>query len=182
MKGEYFGGKLSAALGVFKIVQDGVGEKTTRIHPRTGASIYEAKKGVVSKGFELDVNGEITDNISLSMGLTRFNAKDAKGEKYSTDSSRTTANLFAKYGVQNFRMGAGLMYKSKAYTGSGADKIEQDAYTLANVMFGYKIGKNFDVQLNVDNVFNKKYYEGIGANRMVYGEPRIFNISFSYNF
>ena len=116
------------------------------------------------------------------MGLTRFNAKDAKGEKYSTDSSRTTANLFAKYGVQNFRMGAGLMYKSKAYTGSGANKIEQDAYTLANVMFGYKIGKNFDVQLNVDNVFNKKYYEGIGANRMVYGDPRMFNISFSYNF
>jgi len=182
VKGEYFGGKLSAALGVFKIVQDGVGEKTTRIHPRTGASIYEAKKGVVSKGFELDLNGEITDNISLSMGLTHFNAKDAKGEKYSTDSSRTTANLFAKYGVQNFRMGAGLMYKSKAYTGSGANKIEQDAYTLANVMFGYKIGKNFDVQLNVDNVFNKKYYEGIGANRMVYGDPRMFNISFSYNF
>lgn len=49
-------------------------------------------------------------------------------------------------------------------------------------MFGYKIGKNFDVQLNVDNVFNKKYYEGIGENRMVYGDPRMFNISFSYNF
>ena len=75
-----------------------------------------------------------------------------------------------------------MQYKSKIYTGSGTKEIEQKAYALANVMFGYKIGKNFDIQLNIDNVFNKKYYEGIGNNKMVYGDPRIFNLSFTYSF
>nr|WP_291939208.1 hypothetical protein [Campylobacter sp.] len=31
-------------------------------------------------------------------------------------------------------------------------------------------------------MFNKKYYEGIGNNKMVYGDPRIFNLSFTYSF
>jgi len=50
------------------------------------------------------------------------------------------------------------------------------------LMFGYKFAKNFDVQLNIDNLFNKKYYEGIGKNMMVYGDPRTFNLSFNYKF
>ena len=49
-------------------------------------------------------------------------------------------------------------------------------------MFGYKISKNFDIQLNIDNVFNKKYFEGIGNNKMVYGDPRTFNLGFTYSF
>ena len=74
------------------------------------------------------------------------------------------------------------MYKSKIYTGKGASEITQKGYTLANLMFGYKFAKNFDVQLNIDNLFNKKYFEGIGKNRMVYGDPRTFNLSFNYKF
>ncbi|MBS6286417.1 MAG: TonB-dependent receptor, partial [Campylobacter concisus] len=102
------------------------------------------------------------------------------GEKYATDSSRSTANLFAKYEFRDFRVGAGAMYKSKIY--KDADKITQKGYTLANLMLGYKFAKNFDVQLNIDNLFNKKYYEGIGRNMMVYGDPRTFNLSFNYKF
>ena len=182
IKGEYLDGALQASLGVFKIVQDKLGVDTGKINPATNAKIYESGKGVTSKGVELDLNGEITKNLSLSFGATHFNAKDANGEKYATDSSRSTANLFAKYEFMDFRVGAGAMYKSKIYTGKGAGEITQKGYTLANLMFGYKFGKNFDVQLNIDNLFNKKYYEGIGKNMMVYGDPRTFNLSFNYKF
>ncbi len=137
---------------------------------------------MTSKGFEVDVNGEINQNLSLGLGLTHFNAKDADGKKFDTESSRTTANLFAKYSIADFRAGAGVQYKSKIYVGSGANEITQKAYTLANLMFGYRISKNFDIQLNIDNVFNKKYFEGIGNNKMVYGDPRTFNLGFTYSF
>ena len=182
IKGEYLDGALQASLGVFKIVQDKLGINTGKINPATNADIYETGKGVTSKGVELDINGEITKNLSLSFGATHFNAKDANGEKYATDSSRSTANLFAKYEIRDFRVGAGAMYKSKIYTGKDANEITQKGYTLANLMLGYKFAKNFDVQLNIDNLFNKKYYEGIGKNLMVYGDPRTFNLSFNYNF
>jgi len=182
IKGDYFDGALSASFGVFKVVQDKLGARTGQKIPGTTTDAYEAKKGVTSKGFEVDVNGEINKNLSLGLGLTHFNAKDADGKKFDTESSRTTANLFAKYSIADFRAGAGVQYKSKIYVGSGANEITQKAYTLANLMFGYKISKNFDIQLNIDNVFNKKYFEGIGNNKMVYGDPRTFNLGFTYSF
>lgn len=182
IKGEYFDGALSASFGVFKIIQDKLGAKTGLKIAGTTTDAYEAKKGVTSRGFEFDLNGEINRNLSLSFGLAHFEAKDAEGKKFDTEAARTTANLFAKYSIENFRIGTGLQYKSKIYTGSGNNQITQKAYTLSNLMLGYKIGKNFDIQLNIDNLFNKKYFEGIGQNKMVYGDPRMFNLSFTYNF
>ncbi|WP_169752199.1 TonB-dependent siderophore receptor [Campylobacter mucosalis] len=182
IKGDYFDGALSASFGLFRIEQDKLGVDTGRKNSATGESIYEAKKGVTSKGFEIDASGNITKNFTISTGVTHFNAKDAEGKKYDTQSSRTTANLFAKYKIGDFRIGGGLEYKSKIYVESGNTKITQNAYTLANLMLGYNINKNFDIQLNVDNLFNKRYFEGIGANKMVYGDPRTFNLKFSYNF
>ncbi|EDO9794264.1 TonB-dependent siderophore receptor [Campylobacter fetus] len=184
IKAEYFGGALQTSFGLFKIEQDKLAtayEPDIKI-PGTSQSAYIASKGVLSKGFEIDVMGDINSDLSLSFGLTHFKAEDAKGMKYNTEAARTTANLFAKYTIQNLRIGGGILYKSKIYVGSGDRRITQNDYALVNLMLGYKINKNFDIQLNIDNLFDKRYYEGIGANKMVYGDPRLFNLTFSYNF
>lgn len=183
IKGEYFDGRLSASLGVFRIEQDKVGTNTGIKHPTMGHTIYEAKKGVTSNGFELDINGEINRDLSIYFGLAHFEAKDAKGNKHDTDSARTTANLFAKYNIKNFRVGAGAEYRSKVYIDDREfGRITQDGYVLANLMLGYQIAKNFDIQLNIDNLLNKRYYESIGSTVMIHGDPRTFNLKFSYNF
>ncbi|OCL94140.1 TonB-dependent receptor [Aliarcobacter thereius] len=49
-------------------------------------------------------------------------------------------------------------------------------------MAGYKASRNLDFQLNVNNLFDKKYYDGIGANSMVYGEPSNINFNMKYQF
>ena len=69
-----------------------------------------------------------------------------------------------------------------AYAGSGANKITQDEFITTDLMAGYKINKNLDLQLNINNVFDEKYYEGIGANSMVYGDPRNFTLGMKYTF
>ena len=184
IKGEYFDGALQASFGVFKIIQDNVGKATGEQIGSTGEDAYKAVKGVTSKGFELDLNGRVTDNLTLSFGLAHFQAKDASGKKFNTNAARTSADLFAKYEFRDFRVGAGLGYKSKTYIYNADNDvtITQKPYALANLMFGYKIGKNFDIQLNIDNVFDKRYYEGIGSDEMIYGDARTFNLSFTYNF
>jgi len=182
IKGEYFDGDLQASLGVFKIIQDKLGIRTDEYITGTNSYAYRQGRGVTSRGFEADVNGKITDALSLSMGLAHYKAKDADGNIYASDSSRTSANLFAKYEIGTFRIGAGAMYRSKIYSDSPYGRIEQKAYTIANVMLGYKASKNLDVQLNVDNITDKRYFEGIGSNRMIYGDPRTFNLSLTYSF
>ena len=49
-------------------------------------------------------------------------------------------------------------------------------------MARYKINKNLDLQLNVNNIFDKVYYERLGANSMVYGDPRNATLGMKYTF
>lgn len=49
-------------------------------------------------------------------------------------------------------------------------------------MLGYKFDKNFSTQVNVNNIFDKKYYEGIGTSAMAWGAPRNATLSFNYKF
>ncbi|NVJ54549.1 MAG: TonB-dependent siderophore receptor [Campylobacteraceae bacterium] len=179
IKGEYFNGRLNASLSVFRIEQDGIEDDGA---PIGGEQPKKLVDGVTSKGFELDFNGQITENLDLSFGVSNFEAKTADGEKFDTKSSRTTANIFAKYSINKFDIGAGVKYKSKISTGAGVQKIKQDGYALVNLMSSYKIDKNSKIQLNVKNLFDKKYYSGIGVNSMVYGDPRNFTVSYKYTF
>lgn len=182
VKGEYFEGALNASLSLFKIKQDGVAEQKGKQVANPGVDAYIAAEGVTSKGFEIDVNGRITDNLSLAFGLANFEAEDAEGKKFNTQASRTTANLFAKYKINAYSFGGGLQYKSKFHTGTGATRIAQDAYIITNAMAGYTVNKNTSLQLNIDNLFDKEYYEGIGANSMTYGDPRKVTASLKYTF
>jgi outer-membrane receptor for ferric coprogen and ferric-rhodotorulic acid len=181
LKSEYFEGDLNTSLTLFRIEQDGVGEDTGNVNGSL-ESIYEAKDGVVSKGFEIGTSGKVTDNFSLDFGLANFEAKNADGSKFNTNSSRTTANLFGKYTLNDYRFGGGLNYKSKYYTDTSYGRITQDAFITTDLMAGYKVNKNLDLQLNVRNIFDKKYYSGIDVNSMVYGDPRNATLGMKYTF
>lgn len=183
IKGEYFDGHLNTAISVFRIEQDGVGEKIDGVFVKDSTEqAYKSAKGVVSKGVEFTASGKITDDLSLDFGIANFEAKQENGTKFNTDSSRTTANLWAKYTIDDYRFGAGLNYKSKFYTGSGATKITQDDFITTDLMAGYKVNKNLDFQLNINNIFDEKYYDRLGNNSMVYGDPRNFTLGMKYTF
>jgi outer membrane receptor for ferric coprogen and ferric-rhodotorulic acid len=49
-------------------------------------------------------------------------------------------------------------------------------------MLGYKFDENMSMQANVNNIFDKKYYEGIGPNAMAWGDPLNATLSFNYKF
>ncbi|WP_263832616.1 TonB-dependent siderophore receptor [Sulfurospirillum oryzae] len=184
IKGEYFEGRLTTSFSLFKIVQDNVA--TNGIKLLSGEWAYEAAKGVTSKGFEVGASGDLTDRWSLAFGLANFSAEDAKGDKFSTNASRTTMSAFTKYKVNNeLSVGGGLNYYSKFYIGSGTTYIQEGAYSLVNLMAKYQLDKHTELQLNINNLFDKTYYEGVGngpANWYVYGAPRNAMLSMRYSF
>ncbi len=181
IKGEYLDGDLNTSLTLFRIEQEGVAEDSGMVNGNL-ESIYEAKDGVVSKGFEVGVSGNITEKLSLDFGLANFEAKNSDGSDFNTSSSRTTANIFAKYKVNDYRFGAGLNYKSKYYKTSSYGDITQDGFITADLMAGYKVNKNLDLQLNINNIFDEEYYSGLGVNSMVYGDPRNATLGMKYTF
>lgn len=184
LKGEFFEGKLNAAFTVFQTQQDNVAEITGEKITVNGQPVdaYRSVDGVKSKGVEFELDGEILPNWNMSFGVAHFNAKDANDKEVQTTSARTTANLFSKYKLDKWSVGGGLNYKSKTYVDESLGQITQDAYVLTNLMVGYDFDQNIKAQLNLNNIFDEKYYEGLGMNGMVYGAPRNATLTLRYQF
>ena len=183
LKGEFFDKQLNASMSVFLTKQDNVAEIIgTVMDGDEVKNIYGSADGVESKGFEIELDGKLTDKWDMSFGLAHFNAKDADGNKVQTTAARTSANLFTKYTINKWSVGGGLNYKSKTYVDESLGRITQDAYVLTNLMVGYDFNRNIKAQLNINNIFDEKYYEGLGMNGMVYGAPRNATLTFRYQF
>ena len=189
VKGEFLDKRLNAGLSVFRIEQSNAAQAllkadgtNVKVDGTTNENAYYGTDGVVSKGVELNIDGEINDNWGLSFGVANFDAKDAKGDDYNPTNSRTTADVFVKYKSDSWYAGAGLNYYSKIYIGTGAARIDRGDLYLANAMLGYKFDENMSMQANVNNIFDKKYYEGIGPNAMAWGDPLNATLSFHYKF
>ncbi|MEV9616362.1 TonB-dependent siderophore receptor [Aliarcobacter butzleri] len=185
IKGEYFDKKLNAGLTLFRLEQDNVAESINGVFvdgSNGTEQAYKSMKGVTSKGIELEIGGEITDNWDISAGFTHFEAKDANKDKVNTTTPRNNINVFTKYTINDFSFGAGVNWKSKGYSKSDTREITQDAYAVVDLMASYKFNKNLSTQLNINNLFDKTYYIGYGTSSYNYGDPVNGILSLKYKF
>lgn len=61
--------------------------------------------------------------------------------------------------------------------------IEQKAYSLVNLMARYDINKQLSAQLNINNVFDEKYFGMFAAyGAITYGAPRSATLTLKYRF
>jgi outer membrane receptor for ferric coprogen and ferric-rhodotorulic acid len=203
VKGEYFNGALNASAAVFQIDQTNRArqlddQSTCPSYPITACS--EASGLVRSKGFELEIQGALTPSWQLAAGYTYANAKyvrDAdpanKNRRFDTNTPLRQFKLSTLYrlpgALRDWRIGGSVYYQSDIYGkvtqyGSATPyrDARQKAYTLADLVLGYRVNKQFDVQLNINNLFDRTYYKGIGydigwGSVDTYGEPRNFMLT-----
>ncbi|MFC5049822.1 TonB-dependent siderophore receptor [Rubritalea spongiae] len=81
--------------------------------------------------------------------------------------------------LEDFRTGFGVRYVGKNWDGS--DSLHADDYTLFDAMIGYTWG-DVDIQLNINNLFDKEFVATTQGGRSYYGARRTVNLSASYNF
>jgi outer membrane receptor for ferric coprogen and ferric-rhodotorulic acid len=59
--------------------------------------------------------------------------------------------------------------------------IRQEAYTVVKLMSRYEFDKHLSASLNVDNLFDKKYYDNVGFyNGVFWGDPRTVTLSLDW--
>ena len=188
VKADWFNTRLTTSLAIFRIEQDNVASNTYTYMP-SGESIYESLDGVVSKGVEFELNGALTDNWQLTFGATRYIAEDKNGNAVSSDQPRTTMKLFTRYQLPmlpELTVGGGVNWQNKVWTDveggpAGRSRAEQGSYGLVNLFSRYQVTKDFAVQANVNNLFDKEYYDYVGS-YVVYGAPLNVSVSASYDF
>ncbi|GGY49787.1 TonB-dependent siderophore receptor [Pseudoduganella albidiflava] len=204
VKGEYFGGALNAGVALFQVDQ---ANRAKLLTDQSGCvtfpaiSCSEASGLVRSKGIDLELQGSITPGWQVGAGFTYTSTRyvrdsDASkaGTQFDTDTPRQLFKLSTQYqlpGADGWRIGGSLYRQGSIWNdvpvGGGFVKVEQEAYALLDLMASWRVNSRLDVQLNVANVFDKRYYRGIGYDTFwgsvdTYGDPRKVQLTGRYRF
>ncbi|OVZ60590.1 ferric-rhodotorulic acid/ferric-coprogen receptor FhuE [Pigmentiphaga sp. NML080357] len=194
IKGEFLDGRVNASASVFHIKQSNLAQQTTDTVPGTNPpeTAYRAVDGATSKGFELEVTGEVAPNWNVAAGYTHFRAKDADGADVNSLYPRRLLRLFTTYRLpgawSGLTVGGGVNWQGKTYTYAQnplgvIEKVEQKDYPLVSLMARYEFTKQLTGQLNINNLFDKKYYGMFSAySQLTYGAPRNVTVSLKYKF
>ena len=97
--------------------------------------------------------------------------------------------LFTRYQLPMLpalAVGGGLNWQNKVWNAvdggpAGQSRAEQGSYALVNLFSRYQVTNDFAVQANVNNLFDKEYYDYVGS-YVVYGAPLNVSVSASYDF
>lgn len=188
-KWELFDNRLFASGAVFEITQE-----NSTIDVDMGNGMYEVTQAGerVHRGAELALQGNITENFSLSGTGTYLNAEYTKDENYQgnrpADVPEYSASIWSRYQFDyNTDVNLGAIYVGERF-GDAANTFKKDGYTRFDLgvahTFQYDQNLDFVFRFNVENIFDTEYYAGggstnddyaaNGAQNVVAGEGRNF--------
>ncbi|WP_323744587.1 TonB-dependent siderophore receptor [Pseudomonas sp. UFMG81] len=193
LKGEFFDGRLNASLALFEVHQDNLAE-VVRTDPITNRTVYRAIQGAKTRGFELEVAGELTADWHVQGGFTHRVTRDGEGDKISTIEPQDLLRLSTTYrlpGVWNkLTVGGSANWQSKVWKDLASPvaddqtiRYTQSDYLTLDAMARYQVSEQLSVTLNGNNLTDRKYFSNLGFfNGGFYGEPRNYMLTTRYAF
>ncbi|MEM8889642.1 MAG: TonB-dependent receptor [Bacteroidota bacterium] len=184
-KGDFFNNRLSATLAVYFIENKNIliNDITTGLLAQRGAE--------QSQGFEVDINGKIGNNFSITanyayndatitesddeteIGLTKENAPKHAGGLF--------ANYFIDTGLLqglNFNVGTNFVTERNTFERA----LVLPGYNVWDVGASYRVNK-VKLALTFNNIFDKTHWAGgYSFVRLFPGAPRNYVLSISYTF
>lgn len=187
-KAEFFDGRLNASLAYFFKQWKNAYESTGGRTP-AGDTAYRNVTGIMEHGYELEISGELAPGLQ-AQGSYVMNNSELNDTYYGLPKQQfkfdTTYQLPGA--LQHLTIGASTRWQSKISTTTGYNKLQQNAYWISDAMARYRFDQNLSVNLNVNNLFDKKYYSGVNTFDFgeglyyTWGEPRNLNVSVRYDF
>ncbi|CAI3129723.1 putative TonB-dependent receptor BfrD [Acinetobacter oleivorans] len=151
-------------------------------------------------GIELSANGNITDKWAMSAGYTYLDSENtdpgpscsragvctpenaAKGKQL-PNVPKNSATLWTTYKVlPQVTVGAGAFYADKVY-GDAANTKWVPSYVRYDAMARYDVNKNVNLQLNLNNLSDKRYFTKAYASHYATeaeGRSAVLSVNFKY--
>ncbi|MBW7903215.1 MAG: TonB-dependent siderophore receptor [Rhodocyclaceae bacterium] len=199
LKGELFGGRLNTALALYKINRKGTAMRDPT-YPNTpgdlGSSCCYLDSGhQTSQGIETELSGEILPGWQLAAGYTYNDNEDENSRiVFSTTTPKHLFKLWTSYrlsgALASLKVGGGLTAQSKTFVSgttrtfnpasglydgpSTPYKFTESGRALVNLFAEYRFDQHWSAALNINNLFDKRYYQVVGTTDYGnwYGEPR----------
>lgn len=189
-KGEFYGGRLNANTALFLVKRDNLAvlDGGVIVANTLDESAYKAAKGTETKGIDMEISGEVLPGWQLQAGYSHARTEDADGVRQLTQLSMDTFRFWSTYRLpgdwDRLTVGGGVSWNSgtSLYFSSLKARATQDDYTIASLMARYQLTDKLAASLNLNNLFDEKYYSGIGGSVGHYGDPRNATMNLRYDF
>lgn len=151
-----------------------------------------------AKGWEFEAQGSVTKNLSIIATWTSYTNRNPFGQEFRGAAEKAWSALvhyeFGRHSVlDGFSVSLGTDYLSKragddasGQTVAGVNRqptFYLPARTLVNATLGYRHGKTWSAQLNIDNVFNTDYLAASLSRGSVWvGPPCNARLKLTYKF
>ncbi|OLS59035.1 putative TonB-dependent receptor BfrD precursor [Pseudomonas putida] len=152
--------RLSLTGAIFRTEKD-----NARVQVNTNT--YENVGTTRVDGIELSASGKITEKWQVFAGYAYMEGRQIDGGPLgkANDGNQlpnlpnNSASLWTTYQITpKFTIGGGAFYTDEVF-GSVANTTKVDSYVRYDAMAAYKLTKNVDLQLNVQNLTNEVYYD-----------------------
>ncbi|WP_175653254.1 TonB-dependent siderophore receptor [Pseudomonas sp. Marseille-P9899] len=176
IKGSHLDGKLNSSLAVFKLEQDNL---AIWQHD----NVYSAEQDTTSRGVELELSGELAQGWQAAAGYVYTTTTDKDDQRIYTILPRHSLKTYTSYrlpgALDKLTVGGGVNWQSKV--GNDLHTFTQGSYAVTNLMARYQISQNLSATVNLDNVFDQKYFS-MTSSYGNYGTPRSLMTGFKYDF
>lgn len=190
LKGEYLDGQLNGHVALFRMVD----RNRSMTDPDNPLFSIAAGK-MRNQGVEAEVTGsplrgwDLTAGYAFTETKTLEGTEDQLSQQYVFITPRHTFNLWTKYSFETgaldgFSVGAGLRSVSSMKRNNGDVTFRQRPYSIVSLQAGYRVNRNIDANVTVNNLFDKEYYQRVWAayGSNYYGEPRSVMFSIRANY
>lgn len=114
-----------------------------------------------SRGIELDVSGEVTPNLSIIGSYAYTDTKVDNGPLELANTPEHAASIWAQFRIlPQAQIGGGAFYQSERF-GDVGNTVTLPGYVRFDTTASYAFsvaGANMSAQLNLKNVFDKRYF------------------------
>lgn len=191
-KGEFFNGQFQPFIAIYQSTRKNV----LQAAPRDGFPRWQETVGEVrSRGVEMGVKGFLFKSLLVILNYN-YNKTKITEAKNAADIGQLFANnpqnsangwlryTFTKGAVKGLFIGGGFQFVDKRYFSNKkiatVNALEMPAYTTFDGLIGYRY-KQFSLQVNGNNLADKRYASSGISNAYTPGAPRNFLVTFSYS-
>ncbi|WP_405630985.1 TonB-dependent siderophore receptor [Pseudoalteromonas sp. Ld20] len=144
--------------------------------------------GINSDGFEVELSGKLTDDLSASFSYSGVNIEgDDLVKDYTPENQFKLAITHQVPTIEGLTFGLNYRWQDDTKRVQVRDAnnnalvtTKQDAYGLLDLMATYEITDNVGVTLNINNVTSEKYINSLYWAQGYYGAPRSYAISVNW--
>ena len=190
-KWDIFNNRANVTAAIFRT------EKTnTRVTDQTGATQNIGETRV--DGFELGLTGNLTDKWGTSFAYSFLDSEivdagfsavngvyvpSATNGNQSPTTPKHSATLWTTYDLTpSFTIGGGAIYSDKVYA-DATNYRYAPSYVRYDAMARYNVNKNVDLQLNVNNLSDKRYFTKLSSPHYTTeaeGRNAVVSLNFKY--